>query len=313
MEIGWHWLVVIYLFLGGLGAGAYLTSFAAEMGWLGTNSMLKRMGYFVSGPIVGIGTFMLVFDLGQGFYKPWLLFRLVTNFNSVMTWGTIVLAVFILVGLLKGFLTFINKPVPSVVTWAGAVLAVATGGYTGFLVSVIDAVPFWSSGIIPVIFFVSALSTGLSLTVLLSNIFEKGESDKSREDLTHSLLIIIELVAVTVFMVIMTSGQNGLIAKESASLVISGEYAPYFWGVFIGLGLVFPLAVYVVQYLKSKSSKPALIGSSNAVSAITETVEQQHLDYLTIVTDFAVLVGGITLRALIIFAALPVWDGITIP
>jgi len=28
----WGWLIAIYLFLGGLGAGAYLTSFAAEKG-----------------------------------------------------------------------------------------------------------------------------------------------------------------------------------------------------------------------------------------------------------------------------------------
>ncbi len=34
---------------------------------------------------------------------------------------------------------------------------------------------------------------------------------------------------------------------------------------------------------------------------------------LTMVTDISVLVGGLALRVLIIFAALPVWDGITIP
>ena len=140
MEMHWNWLVVTYLFLGGLGAGAYLTSFAAELGWLGNNSGLKRMGYYIAGPIVGLGTLLLVFDLGQGFYKPWLLVRLVTNFSSVMTWGTIVLAVFILVGLLKGYLTYKNEAVPGAVTWAGAILAVATGGYTGFLISVIEAI-----------------------------------------------------------------------------------------------------------------------------------------------------------------------------
>ena len=113
MEMYWNWLVVTYLFLGGLGAGAYLTSFAAEMGWLGQKSGLKKMGYFIGGPIVGLGTALLVFDLGQGFHKPWLLWRLITNMSSVMTWGTIVLAVFIMVGVLKGYLAFINKPAPA--------------------------------------------------------------------------------------------------------------------------------------------------------------------------------------------------------
>jgi len=308
MEMHWNWLVVTYLFLGGLGAGAYLTSFAAEQGWLGRNSALKRMGYYVAGPIVGMGTLLLVFDLGQGFHKPWLLIRLVTNLNSVMTWGTIVLAIFIMVGLLKGYLTFINKPVPSAVTWSGAVLAVATGGYTGFLVSVIDAIPFWSSGIIPVIFFVSALSTGLSITVLLAHIFEKEQYDKGREDLTHMFLILAELVAVAVFMWVMTSGLNGLIAQKSAQMVISGKYALLFWGIFIGLGLLFPLAVYTVQYLRSKAAKPALKGGLATAGEVAVKQTQTH-SYLTIITDAAVLVGGYSLRVLIIFAALPIWDG----
>jgi formate-dependent nitrite reductase membrane component NrfD len=270
------------------------------------------MGYFVAAPAVGIGTFMLVFDLGQGLHKPWLLFRLVTNFSSVMTWGTIVLTVFILVGLLKGFLTFINKPVPGIVTWAGAILAVATGGYTGFLVSVIDAIPFWSSGIIPVIFFVSALSTGLSITVLLSTIFEK-ESEKGREDLTHIFLILAELVAVAVFMGMMNSGVNGPIAQKSAALIVSGKYALPFWGVFIGLGLLFPLAVYTFQYLRLKAANQAF--ESDVTSEIAATADQQEQghSYLEIITDFSVLVGGFALRALIIFAALPIWDGIKIP
>lgn len=312
MEMHWNWLVVTYLFLGGLGAGAYLTSFAAELGWLGNNSGLKRMGYYIAGPIVGLGTLLLVFDLGQGFYKPWLLVRLVTNFSSVMTWGTIVLAVFILVGLLKGYLTYKNEAVPGAVTWAGAILAVATGGYTGFLISVIEAIPFWSSGIIPVIFFVSALSTGLSITVLLAHTFEKEASDKGREDLTHIFLILAELGAVAVFMWVMNSGGNGLIAKKSAALVISGKYALQFWGIFIGLGLLFPLAVYTVQHLASKAAKPT-VKDTSAAGEMAARGQKQHHSYLTIIADSSVLVGGFALRALIIFAALPIWDGIMIP
>ncbi len=311
MEMYWNWLVVTYLFLGGLGAGAYLTSFAAEMGWLGQNSNLKKMGYFIGGPIVGLGTALLVFDLGQGFHKPWLLWRLITNMSSVMTWGTIVLAVFIMVGVLKGYFAFINKPAPSAVTWFGALLAVATGAYTGFLVSVIDAIPFWSSGIIPVIFFVSALSTGLSITVLLSHILEKTESENGREDAIHMGLILVELAAVAVFMGLMVSGANGAVAQKSAAMLISGKYAVVFWGIFIGLGLLFPLVVYT---LRLRTANQGMENAALAAGEIAMTGEEEHqLSYLTIITDAAVLVGGYSLRMMIIFAALPIWDGIKIP
>jgi formate-dependent nitrite reductase membrane component NrfD len=177
---------------------------------------------------------------------------------------------------------------------------------------VIEAIPFWSSGIIPVIFFVSALSTGLSITVLLAHIFEKEASDKGREDLTHIFLILAELGAVAVFMWVMNSGGNGLIAKKSAALVISGKYALQFWGIFIGLGLLFPLAVYTVQHLASKAAKPT-VKDTSAAAEMTAGGQKQHHSYLTIIADSSVLVGGFALRALIIFAALPIWDGIMIP
>jgi len=310
MEMYWNWLVVTYLFLGGLGAGAYLTSFAVEMGWLGQKSGLKKMGYFIGGPIVGLGTALLVFDLGQGFHKPWLLWRLITNMSSVMTWGTIVLAVFIMVGVLKGYLAFINKPAPRAVTWFGALLATATGAYTGFLVSVIDAIPFWSSNIIPVIFFVSALSTGLSITVLLSHIIEKTESENSREDAVHLGLILAELAAVAVFMGLMVSGANGVVAQKSAALLISGKYAIVFWGIFIGVGLLFPLAVYALRLRTANRTENMTLAAGEM--AMTEEEPPKH-SYLTIITDAAVLVGGYSLRMMIIFAALPIWDGIKIP
>lgn len=69
MEQPWRWLIVIYLFLGGLGAGAYLTSFAAGKGWIGNSPALQRAGYFIATPIVALGTILLVFDLGQGLKK----------------------------------------------------------------------------------------------------------------------------------------------------------------------------------------------------------------------------------------------------
>lgn len=313
MEQPWNWLVVIYLFLGGLGAGSYLTSFAADLGWLGNSTWLKKIGYFIGGPIVGLGTLMLVFDLGQGFHKPWLLWRLVTNFSSVMTLGTILLAVFILVGTLVGFLTFINKPVPRVLTGFGAILAGGTGAYTGFLVSVIDAIPLWSSGLVPVIFFVSALSTGLSLTVLLKSFLEKGETAEAKVDLTHIGLIVAELTAVAIFMGLMATGANGPIAQKSAALLTSGKYALPFWGIFIGLGLAFPLTVYTILYLRQRAADRAFIGSLLEVAdEIAATHEEQPHSYLSIITDISVLVGGFALRALIIFAAIPIWDGITI-
>ncbi len=292
----WHWLIIIYLFLGGLGAGAYLTSFAAEKGWLGKNSSLTKVGYYIAPPIVAIGTVLLVFDLGQGLTKPWLLVGLLTNPKSVMTWGVYILSLFIIVGFLKAFFTFRKKSCSNILTVAGAVLALATGAYTGLLIAVVDAVPFWATGVMPVLFVVSALSTGLSITSLLAMLVEKENFNEGKEGVAHIWLIAAELVVVAVFIGIMISGVNGPIGKESAELLVSGVYSVVFWGYFIGLGLLFPLFAFTFNHWKSK--KPAV-------------KQKKRHSLLTIVSDVLVIVGGFALRALVILAAIPVWESLT--
>lgn len=313
MVIHWHWLIVIYLFLGGLGAGAYITSFAAEKGWLGANSGLKRAGFFLASPVVAFGALLLVFDLGQGLKKPWLLLGLLSNFRSVMTWGVYILSAFIIVGLLKAFFVFKNKTAPAALTWAGAILALATGTYTGLLLAVVKAIPFWSTGIMPVLFVVSALSTGLSATALLAPLVERGEFRAGREGQVHVQLIVSELVIAAIFFGIMLAGVKGPVGAKSAAAVVAGSFAPVFWGYFIGLGLLFPLLVYARQYLGSKKAGPkAVAAASLSGSEIALAAQQGPHSHLLVITDFSVLLGGLALRALIVFAALPLWDGITI-
>lgn len=292
----WHWLIIVYLFLGGLGAGAYLTSFAAERGWLGKDTSLDRIGYLISGPIVAIGTVLLVFDLGQGLTKPWLLIGLLKNFTSVMTWGVYILAIFVVLALLRAYLDLRGKPAPSALTIAGAVFALATGTYTGLLLTVIDSVPFWATYIMPVLFVISALSTGLSLTVVIALFVKKDKYVEGKEGLAHIWLIVLELIVVAIFIGTMYAGVNGPIGTESAELLLTGVYAVVFWGYFIGLGLVFPLIVFVYQHLKSKKAAP----------------KKKSISALTVITDLSVVVGGFALRALVILAAIMVWDGFTL-
>lgn len=310
MEMHWHWLIVIYLFLGGLGAGGYLTSFAAEKGWLGENTRLSKVGYYIAAPIVALGTVLLVFDLGQGLHKPWLLARLLLNFGSVMTWGVYILSAFIIVGLIKAYLVFKNKQAPEALAWAGAGLAIATAAYTGLLLAVVEAVPFWNSYIMPILFVVSALSTGLSVTTLVAHFMEKEGSANFKENQVHLSLVATELIVVAIFFGLMSFGANGPIGAQSAASVIFGSYAIVFWGYFIGLGLLFPLFIFLLEHLHLKKSvQKAVSEPSLAERESAATTQSGHQSYLILVSDFYVVIGGFALRALIIFAALPIWDG----
>jgi formate-dependent nitrite reductase membrane component NrfD len=231
-----------------------------------------------------------------------------------MTWGVYILSVFIIIGAVKGFCVFKKKTVPNVLSWAGAFLALATGAYTGLLLAVVKAIPFWNSGIMPVLFVVSALSTGLSVTSLLAAWIEKGESGGEREGKAHIILIATEIIIAAIFFWMMASGTNGPVGAKSAMMVMFESYNVVFWGYFIGLGLLFPLLVYTLQYLESKQFvQQAVCEPSDSMKETAAAAQNGHQSTpLTIVTDISVLVGGFALRVLIVFAALPIWDGVTI-
>ena len=56
----WRWIIAVYLFLAGLGAGAYLTGVVAEYlgpGWMS----LSRIGVALGFPCVLVGSMFLIF------------------------------------------------------------------------------------------------------------------------------------------------------------------------------------------------------------------------------------------------------------
>lgn len=287
MEMHWGFLIVLYLFLGGLGAGAYLASFAAEKGYLGNVPGLDRAGYLIAAPAVAIGSLLLVFDLGQGFKKPWLIINMLANFSSVMTWGVYILSAFIIVGLVPAYSAWKKEKTSSNVASVGAALALATGAYTGLLIAVVEAVPFWNSYLMPFLFLASALSTGLSASVLLAHYLEKGEAETTAVDKSHFYIMAVEFVLAVLFIGMATSGAQGAMAMVSAKQLISGSFSLVFWVFFIAIGLVTPLAVFAHN-----------------------TFRPQKLSSTTVLTsDVAVLIGGFALRYVIIMAAMPAWTG----
>lgn len=316
----WGWFISIYLFLGGIGGGAYLTSFAAEKGVFGQTPELQRLGYIISAPVAAAGAGLLLLDLGQGLHKPWLLLGLVTNPYSVMSWGTGILSGFICLSLIRGALALFQKPAPALITWTGAVFALATAGYTGMLLAAVKAVPLWHNPIIPVLFIISALSAGLSATALLSHCIKKDHPEPKRVCLVHVMLVIAELAVLAILFYVIQSGRLGPIAAKSGAMIMFGSFAAVFWIFLVGLGLAFPLVIYIYHYLFHKpyhspttpindSAHVYLLETVDSESAVTDGSAQKIPKFLTL-CDMAVLVGGLSLRCLIIFAALPVWSGV---
>lgn len=125
----WNWMIALYLFLAGMGAGAFVLS--------GISGMAKKpcpkikMIGFIAGPVcVAVGALLLVVDAHAGLMNPLRFFYLVSNLGSVMAWGVIILALFIVVAAIDAIIMIVKKSTPRALDIIGMILAVCVAAYT---------------------------------------------------------------------------------------------------------------------------------------------------------------------------------------
>jgi formate-dependent nitrite reductase membrane component NrfD len=258
----WTWEVAMYLFLGGLTAGVMV--FAAVMALLKKDEeapFASKQLALLAPIVLSAGMTTLFLDLEHKLY----VFRFYTAFQltSPMSWGAWILILIypvatlqILSSLRSGFpitVPWVDRwPITkSIVDWCErhrrqiALVAVpsgiALGIYTGILLSAFSARPFWNSGVLGPLFLVSGLSTAAALVALISR--QKGEKELfTRIDVA---LIVVELALVGLFLVNLASGSAQHIgALES---VTGGPYTMVFWVLFVGIGLVIPLLLEMLE------------------------------------------------------------------
>jgi polysulfide reductase chain C len=313
-EHHWGWLIAIYLFLGGMGAGSFLIAAVFELSGLRYKHdycPTSMAGAGISGLLILIGVLLLVFDLGAGLREPWRILLMFTNFSSVMTWGIWILTLFLpicfvyfaleLMHVQPGILAWLRdkqkrlprrlqlvpqtlpyRSLKRVVCSAGIVLALGTALYTGILLAVVKAIPFWNTPVLPVLFLVSAISTGMGLTFDLTSTIAVPEIHRRYDamPLVHMFFIGLEVVLLALLMVLALN--RGGEAAESAKLILIGSRSVIFWVVVIGFGMFYPFAVHVYAHIRH---------SHGYVSGI--------------LAGTGIVVAGLFVRYLIVASAIP--------
>ena len=283
----WGPMIAWYLFLAGASAGAFLTSAFVEAKY--PESVKMRVAGRIIAPVfVGIGLLMLMLDAEAGLHNPLRFFWLISNPGSVMTLGVYFICVYMPVALVAALLEILKKRVPKWLTWIGIVSAFAVAAYTGFLLGVVKAVPLWNNAVLPILFVVSALSAGLAATSLVGLITDRERFEQMwLIKKSHVILSAIEIVVLVTMLIIVSAGSYE--GAASVQMLVTGQFAPAFWGGIILLGLIAPLII---------EGYPVFI-TKRAETSTTSMV-------VSVIGEAGVLVGGFTLRLLVILAALPV-------
>lgn len=290
----WGPLIAWYLFLAGAGAGAYLVSYVSDR--MGERyRALARPGVYLGAPLVAIGSLLLLFHLGN----PLQVWRGILRPNSsMMSLGIWILIIFLVLSSLH-LATFLLPKVfkfsARVMPWikgCAAVFAVLAILYTGLLLGVVKAIPFWNTPVLPLLFLVSSISTGMGAVLLVVG-FQRllkpsSEATQSSGESVHALsrvdvaLIVTEMLVLFVFLFTMIAG--GTTEAGSARSLVSGDNSVLFWLGLVVIGLLVPFALGAWTITRSAR------------------ISGRSLSAVTMLSAVCLLIGGLALRYAILAA-----------
>lgn len=272
----WGWMVVLDLFLAGLGGGAFLVSFVLDR--LGEYPALARAGSLI-GPLAALlGSLLLVIDLGSAGRSLRLWSSPAALRTSWMIRGAWLQAGFIIFGLayaLPRFAAFEWLPWDAsgglglAFGWLAAVLALLVPVYPGMMLGVVQSIPAWNNAALPLLFFLSGLNAGIAVLQLLAPALPVEVAGLHRLAVAGIALVVLLLLTLAVYVEVVR--HMGATGAASVRLLKSGVFV---CGVAL-LGLGAPLALLAVSL---KSTDLPQVRTMEAASAVL------------------VLVGGLLLR-----------------
>ena len=293
-EIQWGILLVAYLFLGGAAGGAYAVGGLADL-FKGKDKKYRtfsKSGVLVSLFAMIIGLVLLVVDLKRFAVDPLVILNAYVRLpGSILTVGTWIITAFIAVSLVTVLISYFGGLglLRKIVEVVGIVLGVSTAAYTGLLLAFSRGVPFWSSGLLPVLFVVSGALTGLAFTMVLIPVvsfvmpgafsdFKELYDDKAgfTDLIEHTeryaqILTVIEIAILALY----------IITTPTTGLLLSGSSVSLWFYIYLIVGLLMPLGLSVYN---SRRVNPG--GSSLVLSAL--------------LGNLMVLLGGLLLRYVVL-------------
>jgi formate-dependent nitrite reductase membrane component NrfD len=257
----WKEIIAIYLYLAGMGAGSFVTG--TLISWMGVkwnpafHPSFDLFGYPLNfsslpilwGPImVAIGSPFLILDLG---IKWRFIYACLNPRTSWVARGFIILSIFIVLGLvllIKSVLPFgwlhpesTLWRIPEITAFA---FALGTALYTGILLKATKSISLWNTYLLPLLFLVSALSTG-TMAIILSTLgtgFFPHDA-QALKILMHAVQILVVIEGIVLYLYLSGRCRVSEQGKDSVRLLIYGEKKFIFWGVDVLVGLVLPFVL----------------------------------------------------------------------
>jgi Ni/Fe-hydrogenase subunit HybB-like protein len=247
--------IATYFYLTGLSAGSFIISTMAYGFGMVKFKPLGKIGVVMATCLLMIAPIILLIDLEQPL-RFWHLI-LYLRITSPITWGTFLLSLYPMNCMIYGYFMFkgdLKKT--KIFGLIGIPLALLVHGYTGFILALGKARVLWNTAIMPPIFLVSAMVSGLALMILVviikDFILQRGK--EPNRDLIYALgkylvaSIVLDLILIGIDLsVLLTSTTE---AYRVALMLLNGPFRFLFLGVELMAGAIIPLLLFLSPFTK---------------------------------------------------------------
>ncbi|MBN2010254.1 polysulfide reductase NrfD [candidate division KSB1 bacterium] len=248
--------IAIYFYLTGLSAGSFIMSTLSYGFGLKQFKPLGKVGVVLATILLVIAPVALLLHAGQPL-KVWHLFAYI-NPTSPISWGSFLLTLYPINCLIYGYFMFRGDMKRTrIFGLIGIPLAIMVHGYTGFILAIAKARALWNTALMPILFLVSAMVSGIAMMILVSIIKDRFFSKDHKQNIPLLNTLAVMLAGFIVFdlflvlsdvLVLLTSHSE---AKEAASLLLYHSFSPYFVFVENIFGKIIPLTIMVTPRFRT--------------------------------------------------------------
>lgn len=254
----WSWEIPLYLFLGGMVAGMMVI--LGYSLYKGRHTEAKCSCSLLPGLsiiLLSLGMLALFLDLEH----RWYFWRMYATFQptSPMSWGSWILLL-VYPALIAGMLVRPPRPLESrsqawkavsarlhadpgavkIIGTANMALGVLLGIYTGILLSAFGTRPLWNSALLGPLFLLSGLSSAAAFVHLVA----RDPQERIMLAKADNAFLGGEMVVIVFFLIGLLSSTR--VHIEAANLILTGPFAPAFWVLVVGLGLLIPFVIQMM-------------------------------------------------------------------
>ncbi len=271
-QVTFRWLIALYFYFTGMSAGSFVISTLAYGFGMEKYKPAGKVGVVMATLLLFIAPIMLLFQVGWPVRSIWNHFTYL-NFLSPMTYGAFLLVLYPINCMIYGYFMFTgDMKRTKIFGLIGIPLAITVHGYTGFILSFGKARAFWNTALMPFLFLVSAVVSGIALMILILMIKDRffTKAKKINTEIVYTLasmlgwMIVFDLALV--FCDISTLSISHAEAKEVTHLIFFGEMSPLFLGVENLFGKIIPMIIVLTP--RFRTIKTIAIASALVVVGI---------------------------------------------